>query len=398
MIRRKRLYLGIPLAGIALLLLLRVQFAERSQEAVINGTLATLETPIRGILDLGSLQTGDAIHEGESLATVTDPLFDDTEIHDREYQREILLSQIAQRNRRLKDLRQTLNRLEEREAVFHELKIEELSAELAVRQARLAAAQARSEVAEDDLARSEALIQQDAAVLQERDRLAARATEEAQAVEEHRARIRTLHTRLKAHRQGLSIEAGQNDLSATEERLYDLRLLRRSLENQLLTDRSRLQALDREIREEKQYRIQRTQFTLRSTASGRVWSLPSEDGELVRAGETVLEIVDCSSVLVTVRVRRSVYNQLRAGDPALFFPPDGPRLEGEVLLRYGEQAGGLDGRFASSLPAEKEEDLFIVAVEVPGLHHHPELDCAIGRTGRVYFEDGPVGWLRRLLG
>lgn len=396
--RRRRLYLGIALAGIGLLLLLRVQFAERSQEAVINGTLATLESPIRGFLENGSVQPGQMVQEGENVGSVTDPLYDDTSIHDREYQREVLLARIAQRNRRVDELGRTLARLEKREASFHELKIEELSAELEVHQARLTAAEARAQVAEEDLARLETLVEQEAGILQERDRLAAEATEEAQAIEEHRARVRTIRTRLKAHRQGLSIDPGQNDLSATEERIYDLRRVRRSLQNQLLTDRSRLQALDREIREEKQYRTRRTQFALRSTVSGRVWSLPSEDGELVRAGETILEIVDCSSVLVTVTVRRSVYNQLRAGDPALFFPPEGPRLEGEVLLRYGEQASGLDGRFASNLPVEREEDLFIVAVKVPGLRDHPELHCAIGRTGRVYFEDGPVGWLRRLFG
>jgi hypothetical protein len=47
-------------------------------------------------------------------------------------------------------------------------------------------------------------------------------------------------------------------------------------------------------------------------------------------------------------------------------------------------------------PSARHLERFDVAVAVPGLQEDPELACAIGRTGRVFFDARPLDWLRGL--
>jgi hypothetical protein len=49
-------------------------------------------------------------------------------------------------------------------------------------------------------------------------------------------------------------------------------------------------------------------------------------------------------------------------------------------------------------PSERHLERFDVTLEVQALKQDPSLGCLIGRTGRVFFEERPLDWLRRIWG
>lgn len=118
----------------------------------------------------------------------------------------------------------------------------------------------------------------------------------------------------------------------------------------------------------------------------------------MQRGDAVARLLDCGSTLVTLSVTESVYNTLNVGDAALF------RLRGETgnfdatVLRLAGAGAATFYRNLAVAPSQKHLERYDVTLLVPGLAADPELRCAIGRTGRVFFDRRPLDWLRSLWG
>lgn len=70
-------------------------------------------------------------------------------------------------------------------------------------------------------------------------------------------------------------------------------------------------------------------------------------------------------------------------------------LSGVVTRVAGSGASTVYENLAIA-PSERHLERFDVTLDVPALRQEPELFCLIGRTGRVFFEDRPLDWLRRV--
>ena len=99
-------------------------------------------------------------------------------------------------------------------------------------------------------------------------------------------------------------------------------------------------------------------------------------------------------------------NLLHANDRPVKFPPSWyaataeapapfPELRGATRADVCVVGGGYTGLSTALHLAERGYD---VALIVPGLNQHPELGCAVGRTGRVFFDARPLDWLRGIFG
>jgi hypothetical protein len=153
--------------------------------------------------------------------------------------------------------------------------------------------------------------------------------------------------------------------------------------------------LERRV-EEEQLRVSRLSgTTVKSNVRGRLWAILSADEEVLQRGQPVAQLVDCDSTLVTLSVAEGVCNRLAVGDAATF------RVNGESRLFPGTVVS-LAGSGASSIyrnlavaPSQRHLERYDVALSVPGIVSDEELDCAIGRTGRVFFQNRPLDFVRR---
>ena len=98
----------------------------------------------------------------------------------------------------------------------------------------------------------------------------------------------------------------------------------------------------------------------------------------------MLKLLDCGGAVVTANVTETVYNRLKLGDPASFEPNDGgPAIKGEVVNLTG--ASGAPANLAINPDALNKEP-YRVTVSLPAADTTGK-DCAVGRTGRVVFNE-----------
>jgi biotin carboxyl carrier protein len=157
---------------------------------------------------------------------------------------------------------------------------------------------------------------------------------------------------------------------------------------------ARLEALETRLEQERVRAARHTMAVLTAPVSGILWERLAGDGEVVMRGQDVLRVVDCSSTVVTLSVAQSVYDRLSVGSAATFRPAGTRRaLPGTVIRMAGRGAGSLYRNLAVS-PSERHLERQDVMLLVPGLREDPALACAVGRSGRAFFEARPLDGLR----
>lgn len=139
-----------------------------------------------------------------------------------------------------------------------------------------------------------------------------------------------------------------------------------------------------------------TSSALQANVSGLVWDYLAVSGETVQRGQDLLRLVDCDSAIVTLSVTERVYNGIEPGSSASFrMNGSGRLLQGTVTRVAGSGAAAVYDNLAIA-PSERHLGRFDVTLDVPALREDEELRCLVGRTGRVFLENRPLDWLRRL--
>ena len=272
----------------------------------------------------------------------------------------------------------------------------QLEAQLEQRHAQARALEATLEEARGALSRSTELQSRGVETAANYDRYRAAARVAERQLEAAQSDIEVAQIELASARRGVFLGEGYNDAPYSEQRISELTVQRRLLAAQLGEQQARLAAIERRVDDERRRVAELRSATLRANVRGRVWSFLAADGERLQRGQDVMRLVDCGSVLVTLSVAESVYNGLAVGDTAEFRPSGSDRVfEGTVLRLAGAGAATIYQNLAVA-PSERHLERYDVAVEAPGLDADAEFGCAIGRTGRVFFETRPLDGLRRL--
>jgi len=127
---------------------------------------------------------------------------------------------------------------------------------------------------------------------------------------------------------------------------------------------------------------------------GLIWEVLAADGEQIQRGDPVLHLVDCSSTMVSLSVSESVYNTLEPGQVAGFRATGASRVLDATVSRLAGAGAATVYRSLAVAPSQKHLERYDVTLLVNGLRDLPELSCAIGRTGRVFFDRRPLDLLR----
>ena len=219
---------------------------------------------------------------------------------------------------------------------------------------------------------------------------AAEAAERAQfdllaAVQAHTAaeeRLAELKVERDSIARGVYIGDSYNDTPSSMQRLDALKMRVGELNAQAEAVRSQMTRLQDQIAEQTRQYDKRAEADLALPARGQVWELLTAPGEHVAAGQDLIHVLDCSSLVVNANVDESVYNQLAVGDPVKFRPSDsnGESYDGVIVNLTG--ASTAQANLAVPL-SSIHKTLFYVTISAPGLLAD---GCPVGRTGSVVFE------------
>lgn len=364
--RFSRLILGALVIAALLWVIVREQMAGASADAVVNTQIVTVTTPIAGTVTDANLTLGASVSKGDVLASVLDDRPDGVRLDDLVLQRDlaqirkdVILAQQA-------SVEQEITALASRRETYLTHSLQELSIRLTEARERLrilTEGEQQTDLIGLSLAREEA------------------------------ARLEVV---LAAAEKGVFIVGGYNDAPFSEQRTAEARREAARLATDLTAIDAEIEAISRRIDLERIRVGRAAAATLQSPVDGVIWEHLAPAGARVQRGDAVTRVASCENVFVTLSVTQPVFNRLKAGGTATFrFDGSGEVFTGTVARLAGTSAANFYDSLAVA-PSERHLERADVLMTLPGLADNPELRCAIGRTGRAFFEVRPLDWLRSL--
>lgn len=377
-----RLILGIVICLTAIWIIVGEQVSGASADAVVNAQLSTLRASIAGSVALQQRALGSSVVKDEELGSVTDPLVDTVRLNDLVMERDVAQSDMDKLVSMITATDSTIAKLTQRAKTYRMERIADLELRLFSARARFSMLSDRAEQGLLVSAFSEGDGQQFDARVPE---LALNYAAE---------KVAALEIAVRAARSGVYLGDGYNDSPNSEQRVAELQTTLDGLKSDVIAAAGRKLAIERRIKFE-QLRSSRLQtVTLKSTVNGILWDYLTSDAETVQRGQDVMRFVDCDSAVVTASVAENVYRRLSAGQSATFrMSGDSIILPATVTRLAGPGAQAIYGNLAVA-PSKQHLERFDVTLLVPALRDKQDLRCAIGRTGRVFFDTRPLDWLR----
>lgn len=392
-----RIFLGVVIIVVSVWLIVTEQLSGASADATINAQLVSLRAPIAGELDLTSLPLGARLVRGQEFGSVRDTRADTVRLNDLELEINLAQAEVTDIETRKVVVDNAITALQMRTRAFNVARIEELSIELAAARERLAMATKQLQLQGEDLTELnfQSLENQADEQLNGATRWQPNLASPSVIHNFAQERVRLLENELSAARDGVYLGDGFNDAPFSEQRRTDLLRESGALDSELTEAKSRLAAFV-ERTEAERLRVNRVErVTLRSPASGTLYQALVTTGEIIERGDPVALIVDCGTIFVTLSVTENVYDRLNTGDPATFRPRGSDKVFGGSIFRLAGSGAARVYEDLAVAPSQKHLERFDVSLEVPSLREDEEFACAIGRTGRAYFDVRPLDWLRR---
>ncbi|MEE4016035.1 HlyD family efflux transporter periplasmic adaptor subunit [Roseibium sp. FZY0029] len=367
-----------------------------SADAVINARLTTVRAPTAGRLTLEHRLLGSSVSDGEQLGSINDPLVDNIHLYELIRQKAFAKAEVGRLTNMVAAIEQSVNDLQARSERYQRQRILQLEAELRALTFEIGAAEARGDEAEAAFKRSKQLTDRGLEPSASFERIRATQRVAAQDLEGARQRAAVVEIELQAARNGTFLGDGYNDAPYSEQRISELTLEQSEKQALLTAEKAKAEALDNRINVERLRVNRMTSSKLISNVNGTIWEVLAANGETVERGEPLMRLVNCSSAIVTLSVAESVYNRLKIGDLAKFrVSNDQKVLDGTITRLAGSGAETIYRNLAVA-PSERHLQRFDVTLLVPTIREDPALACAIGRTGRVFFEARPLDFLRNL--
>lgn len=394
--RSVKIVAGLVILFLALFVIVREQTAGVSADAFINARLTTTRAPISGRFEAISRPLGARVNIGDNLGTIADPLVDNVRLADLQQQRMATKAELDRLTKTAEGLTASIEELGTRAQSYRRERIQQLQAQIDGAEASANAAEARLRYARLSLERSNRLSDQGVRTGEALEQSRSLAEVAELDLVNAQETVRVARINLAAAERGIFLGDGYNDAPYSEQRVSELEVARDQLQASASAQTTILAALDMRIRAE-QVRVNRlNSASLEANVSGLIWDYLAISGETVQRGQELLSLVDCQSTIVTLSVTERVYNQITLGSTAQFRMNGSDRLLPGLVTRVAGSGASTVYENLAIAPSARHLERFDVTLDVPALRQEPELRCLIGRTGRVFFEERPLDWLRRM--
>ncbi|GHD99397.1 hypothetical protein U879_08895 [Defluviimonas sp. 20V17] len=381
---------GIVVLLVAVWIIIGEQLTGASADATINAPVTLARAPIGGTLSVPERQIGSSVVSNDVLATVSDETVDHTRLADLRMELGLEKAALAHLQAEAAELRSFHERLRQRTAAYQAGRIQTLTLELNFARERLALLSP---------AAAKALPAPGApASATGKDSAAGTAGSVADRIALNRAKesVAVLQEALAAARKGTYLGDGYNDAPYSEQQTL---LLDRNLDDLKAREAAQKQRVAVVAARLKQgmgdAQIGGTRDIL-AHVDGIYWQELAHNGGYVNRGDPVARVADCDRVLVTASVPEITYQRLHRGQKVTFRALGENRVFDGYILRLAGTGAATVYEGLAVAPSRRHLERFDVAIAVPGLVADPDLQCAIGRTGRVFFDTSPLDFLHSI--
>jgi multidrug resistance efflux pump len=372
----------------------------QSTNAVVSAPHAALRTPISGVVDRAAPAVGTLVRQGDVLVRVHDPMASSLPVETLRIQMAQQRAKLAATEQRRAALLTFRTTLQARAEAHTRLLTARLNAEIEGAAAMRASTAVQRDQDRRDLSRRRQLIVDGV--------VSASDLEHTQAVWEAAAQVeiaqsaarRSLEVQRDSAAAGMFAEAGPNEASYAVQRRDEMSLRLGDLDEtaaNLQADLAHTIALAAATEADA---ARRTAHQVVAPSDMIVWRRGVQLGDVVNAGETVIDLVACDQSLIIAAIRQRDLDLIEVGGIATI------RLTGESGDRHGRVLGTLaasevdgDPRIAAVPPGDRTASAMALVELGPapeGAVATPN-GCAVGRTAQVMLPRHDMGPLRNLL-
>lgn len=358
-----------------------------SADAVVNAPVVTVRSWTAGTLSLPERELGAYVQKSETLASVTDSLVDRIRLDDLLLEVDLAKAETARTAANLAATQGLRDELLTQAETFHTARVEEL-------QVRLDHARNRLALLDGTAGAGQQATRTLAAVADQPDRLPGEPYADKLVLDHARERVELLEIALRTAEQGVFLGDGYNDSPNSEQQASELAKVIGTLEAELAEDKAREAAFAGRLSRERVRVNGLSGGDLTAPVNGLFWEVLEADGVTVQRGDPVLRLVNCDAMMVTLSVTERIYNTLAIGQDAEFRLSGSSQVLPATVSRLAGSGAATVYEHLAVAPSQKHLERYDVALNVPGLGQGSESACAIGRTGRAFFERRPLDWLR----
>ncbi|NJL21530.1 MAG: HlyD family efflux transporter periplasmic adaptor subunit [Leptolyngbyaceae cyanobacterium SM1_3_5] len=380
--------------------LMRERFTSiASRDAVINGALIDINSPIEGIVSEFSAATGAAVTSDQTLAIVNNPNLVapasrlpaqeiKTQITEFESERDTTIRQLA-------ETRALIELWSQEQSNQQQLEMQNSQDSILEVQADLEAMRSRYRLAEITYQRSTTLLEAGAISQATLDEAQLEREELSNQVKSLQAQLESAQNQEQAVTLGLTLERERSETNP--------RIRLQTLKLQAVTQQQAITQLERNIQAARaelaqattEYQLEQTELnrtqrtTIKPPTEGVIWDVTARQGQFVEKGANLGRVLDCQRRWVDVYVDEQALRSLRHGMPATIqlYGDQSLTLRGRVsLVRSGVgrlQAGqDVAVPIAPNLPRTTQVR---VDLDLNTPQGSPDAMCFVGYTAQVSF-------------
>lgn len=383
-----RLVAGLVLISLALYVSLPNIVGLVGSEAVVNGRLISIYAPIEGKVMVEPPPVGRELKPGDVVAVIENDRQDRSFLNELRTEHATLIERIEALDHQDRDLLATRQDLLVRSNQFRSVREQVLDRQIEEAQAGARAAVALADERRGNLARRSELFDQGHLSRAALDEAAAQARTAAERLSEARSAVKRLQTERQAAQEGVFVDASQNDVPYSRQRIDEIALRRQDLQARRREYEIRVREIENQMQVEEQRLAAQAKSTQTAPSRAVVWQRSVARGNDVVIGAELLQLLDCDDLFLEVMLDQAHFDAVRPGNPATVrLIGSSGKLPGVVRTMRGNAVSARDTR-AVAHPGDKREGQFAVTVIVDkdALRAETGTFCGVGRSARVWFE------------
>lgn len=360
---------------------------EITASAVVNAPLVRIASPFDGKIDYAPPSRGTAVGPGDLLVRVKATPHGGTYLDGLKAKLASAQRELATTNGQIKALTGARAMLKTRLENYRKGTVARLSAQLAEALAQHNIFKARTAQSDDALTRQQQLKTKGYASQANFDAATVSAASAKSDLEASAARIQRIRVELASAKKGVFLGDNRDDVPYSQQRddeimlrLIDLHASAKNLQTNVKTLQGQIAAETRRVAANDVY--QQT-----AVVSGVVWDTSGPKGTPVRAGDTLVNVLDCSRAFLEVSLDESQAKNIKPGDDAkIRIAGDDHAIDGTVrALRGADTRADTDEHTAESEPETPGQMTVLVDMPAPDQNQPQDNFCHVGRVAKVMF-------------
>ncbi len=304
----------------------------KSQEAVINGRIISINAPRYGLVKNLDLKTRDFVRDEQVLFDLVNRNLDIS--HTERIKTEITQAKLDITNfqTQAKETEKQLNRANSDRVLQRNLEVQKYQADIRTLQSSLQRAREEYSLAKITYDRRLSLLQEGAISAEQVDIARTEMNSRQAQIQEVQRQIIERQTNLEAAKNELTIMNTRSN-SDPSLRTQELSAKLQELQQQIKTKKVLIRQLETELNSNREGQV----LPVIAPFSGLVWTVKETSGTEVLTGQKILELLDCSERWLDVYVNESQVRRIRVDQPVMItLTATGERVEGTVeYIRSG---------------------------------------------------------------